>query len=288
MGSREDRILSLAATLKSSGLAKSEVQARMMAEEMIGVEENVQKRYEEEHVKAHEYLKTTKNLGTPRYKESQEQKNESKPKIEPIGTKLNIMPENVSEVQNQPKVETPKNVLLAEESAYQKNVDLEDVHTDINFGKGTLKDLMMSQIKEDRHEIKNIEELAPQTSPVSEDVVVEQDVVKPEVLGAQTTENDLPEENVGHIDQVDESVGTAVESDVMESNAIESDNIESVEENEVQEHALDGKKLQEMMEEDGPLEEHTREIKEKPKDVKPKEEYAENSVDLSQMFNVHK
>ncbi|MEM4272242.1 MAG: hypothetical protein QXH30_01515 [Candidatus Bilamarchaeaceae archaeon] len=47
-------------------------------------------------------------------------------------------------------------------------------------------------------------------------------------------------------------------------------------------------RVAEMMEEDGPLEEHTREIKGKPSVVKPKEEYEENSVDLSEMFNVNK
>jgi hypothetical protein len=36
------------------------------------------------------------------------------------------------------------------------------------------------------------------------------------------------------------------------------------------------------------MEEHTREIKEKPKDVKPKEAYVENTIDLSAMFNVNK
>ena len=51
---------------------------------------------------------------------------------------------------------------------------------------------------------------------------------------------------------------------------------------------LDTQKLVEMMEEDGKLEEHTREIKEKPKDVKPKEAYVENSIDLSNMFDFNK
>ena len=61
MESREQRIATLATTLKSSGIAKSDAQARMMAEDMIGVEEHVQRDYEVEHARAHEYLQTAKN-----------------------------------------------------------------------------------------------------------------------------------------------------------------------------------------------------------------------------------
>src|SRR5664279_1953018 len=66
MESREQRIATLATTLKSSGIAKSDSQAKMMAEDMIGVEEHVQRDYEVEHTRAHEYLRTTKNLGASR------------------------------------------------------------------------------------------------------------------------------------------------------------------------------------------------------------------------------
>ena len=55
-----------------------------------------------------------------------------------------------------------------------------------------------------------------------------------------------------------------------------------------EEERLDTKKLVEIMEEDGKLEEHTRQITEKPKDVKPKEAYPENDIDLGNMFNFAK
>src|SRR3989344_3008507 len=199
MASREDRIVNLATTLKSSGLAKSEVQARMMAEEMIGVEENVQKRYDEEHARAHEYLKTAKNLGDTRIKPSSQQ-----PKIQPLPAKPEPM---------QPVHEESKKVVL------------EEVKTDVNIGQGTLKDLMLNQIQQEKHEVKNIEEL----KPVSE-------------VKYEPSHEEMPAQAP------------------------------------VTEPKLDSEKLAKMMEEDGPLEEHTREIKEKPKDTKPKEEYEENNI----------
>ena len=64
--SREQRIATLANTLKTSGIAKSDSQARMMAEDMIGVEEHVQKHYEVEHARSTEYLNTAKKLGDSR------------------------------------------------------------------------------------------------------------------------------------------------------------------------------------------------------------------------------
>ena len=79
MESREQRIATLAATLRSSGIARSDSQAKMMAEEMVGVEEHVQESYETEHARANEYLQTAKNLGTPRQTVKPELKQEVKP-----------------------------------------------------------------------------------------------------------------------------------------------------------------------------------------------------------------
>lgn len=278
MSSREDRIMNLAATLKASGLAKSEVQARMMAEEMIGVEENVQKKYEEEHVKAHEYLKTAKNLGDNRVKAQPQQ--ESRPKIEPIGTRIQPIP---AQTTAQPRVDiskvdtsSSKNNLLkpVDESVHEKKIELEEVHTDMNFGKGTLKDLMLNQIKTENHEIKTIEQLEEEAVENKDDS---------QEAPAETKENIdvLPEEKVEEV--VDEN---AKEESVPESP--KEDVAEDVKEDSAEQPALDGTKLREMMEEDGPMEEHTREITEKPKDVKPKEDYVENTVDLSNMFNFNK
>lgn len=268
MGSREDRIMSLASTLKSSGLAKSEVQARMMAEEMIGVEENVQKKYDEEHAKAHEYLKTAKNLGTPRAKEQPKQ--ESKPKIEPIGTRIQpIMP---AQTFAQPKIDVPtsKNVIIKplEESAHEKRIELEEVHTDVNFGKGTLKDLMLNQIHAENHEIKTIEQLGEEAK--------NRDEVAP--IPAEEKVSEEQEENSPGSGSVDEK------SDDDTSVGEKSNEEKSADED----TKIDGEKLREMMEEDGPMEEHTREIKSKPENVRPKEDYVENTVDLSDMFNVNK
>lgn len=257
MSSRDDRIANLALTLKTSGLARSEVQARMMAEEMIGVEENVQKRYDEEHTKATEYLKTAKNLGQSRTKEQPvKDKNQDIVSSERIQL-IPVENKNVSEMKT---FEPIKSVVLpADEYMHQKKIELDEVHTDINFGKGTLKDLMMDQIHSDNHEIKNIEELKPSVEP----------------------ENDLPDSNK------DDNKPVKI---MDELNVVEHHNQETVasETPVIEEPSLDKEKLQKMMEEDGPLEEHTREIKEKPKDTKPKEDYVENTVDLSNMFNYNK
>src|SRR3989339_1509 len=141
-----------------------------------------------------------------------------------------------------------------DEEAHEKNVLLEEVQTDVYLGKGTLKDLMMNQIQEDKHEIKNIEELEPQEIQDSTD----------------SSENQVSDE--------DQTINEDQSNNEDKANATD----------EEPKQQIDGDKLRALMEEEGPLEEHTREIKEKPKDVKPKEEYAENSVDLNQMFNVHK
>jgi hypothetical protein len=265
MGSREDRIMNLATTLKASGLAKSEVQARMMAEEMIGVEENVQKSYEEEHTKAHEYLKTAKNLGTPRFREQPKQEQqEQKPRIEPIGTRIQPIQSGSSQ-----------NTLLksVDESVHEKRVNLEPVHTDVDFGKGTLKDMMLNQIKADNHEIKTIEQLEDEVESGSSSPIQG-------AVSEPAKEDPRSEEAMHSTEKKFEDLSESSESPSIDENSQGS--------SEEIAPKLDGDKLREMMEEDGPMEEHTREIKEKPKDVKPKEEYVENTVDLSSMFNVNK
>lgn len=292
MGSREDRIMNLASTLKASGLAKSEAQARIMAEEMIGVEENVQRKYDEEHAKAHEYLKTAKNLGDPRIKSQpqQEQKPKiEKPKIEPIGNRIQPVSNQERSHMMPPKVEVPESRINLSKpldiSAHEKHIELEEVHTDINFGKGTLKDLMLNQIQLDNHEIKTIEQLEEEAE------------TKHEVTSVPKEENVIEQQSVNFPEKesVDE---TSVENSVEENSAVDeyvdkkSDDSsvnESDKENSSDEYAkIDGEKLREMMEEDGPMEEHTREIKEKPKEVKSKEEYIENTIDLGDVFNVNK
>jgi hypothetical protein len=218
MATREERIASLAATLKASGIARFDSQARMMAEDMVGVEDNVTKRFDAEHQRAREFVDTSKHLGNPRVSPPTQPASEPPPKpnvlIQPIKT--------VERHEDKPR---------------------EEIKTD-ELGNKSLKDLMFEQIKQDGHEIKNIEELKPselvETTP--QPVV---DTPKPV-----------------------EPVNTATIAEP--------------------EGKLDSQKLVELMEEDGKLEEHTREIKEKPKNVKPKEEYAENNIDLSSMFNVNK
>lgn len=244
MATRDERIAVLATTLRSSGVAKSESQARMMAEEMIGVEDNVQKRFDEEHAKAQEYLKTAKNLGRPFVRP--EAKKPEPPKQE--------APKPQPDVLIQPlETKAEKVVKTVDEQLYDKKVELQPVHTDTNFGNKSLKDLMFNQIQEDKHEIKNIEEL-------------ENSKTKPDVLLAGEPIDEMPKENV------------------LPRSTEEPINVEDAK----KDIGLDAVKLTSLMEEDGKLEEHTREIKEKPKVVKPKEEYEENNVDLSSMFNVNK
>lgn len=254
MDSREERINKLAVTLKASGLAKSDAQARIMAEEMVGVEENVQKKYEEEHSKIHEYLKTAKHLGSvPSEKRVERTENKFsdtqnlRNQISLSGVKNSDNNEHDKNV-DQESINQKSNIVISsdlkgqyktvDESAHEK-VILEPVHTDIPVPSGkSLRDMMLNQIKEDNHEIKTVEQL----------------------------DEELKNKAFSSPEQVKEPI-----SDTKKSASV-----------------LDGQRLAEMMEEDGPLEEHTREIKGKPSVVKPKEEYEENSVDLSEMFNVNK
>jgi len=230
-------------------VAKSDAQARMMAEEMIGVEENVQKRFDEEHTKAQQFLSTAKNLGTAGTIKQQ-------PKQEPVRQMPPKQDGVLIRPLDRPQVSEPKS--RAEEVAAPKigPAKIEPVYTDTNFGNKNLKDLMFDQIKNDNHEIKNIEELKPDIRSVPD--------IRSDITPDLTP--DIPQEiKTGPGPIVDQAPEIKAESP-----------------------KLDSQKLVELMEEDGKLEEHTREIKEKPKVIKPKEEYAENNIDLSAMFNVHK
>lgn len=343
MSSREDRIMNLAATLKASGLAKSEVQAKMMAEEMIGVEENVQKKYDEEHAKAQEYLKTAKNLGNPRVmaqasdetqKTDQSRAGTVGRRIEPISQKnddKNTILKAAPDQENYPASSAPARETPEPEAAPQpapapkraeKSIDLEEVHTDVNLGKGTLRDLMLNQIKSENHEIKTIEQLekeAEQQKDGAPEISAQDDAStgrSEELEGSQgdgqfapppELEEDASEDFNDPAGQPEYEPSPPSDAQMNnfrgESEDSSDDASDDVSEQEPEEtgqssggkktgekdgSALDGKKLQEMMEEDGPMEEHTREIPSKPENVRPKEDYVENTVNLSDMFNVNK
>lgn len=230
MATRDERIASLAATLKSSGVAKSDAQARMMAEEMIGVEENVQKRFDEEHTRAQEFLKTAKNLGDARI---------SPTRIEPVKTKI-------EPIKTEPKIEPRIERKIVNEE-----------YTDVNYGSKPLSQVMQEH---DTH------------NPAIE--AIKQEMSQRKIVALEDMDQPtLPKQNIQKPAEENLSIQKNAQETAQES---------------VEQPKLDSAKLVEMMEEDGKMEEHTREIKEKPKNVKPKEEYAENTIDLSAMFNVHK
>jgi hypothetical protein len=282
MESRDQRIATLASTLKTSGIAKSESQARMMAEEMIGVEEHVQKNYEEKHAAAHEYLRTTKNLGDPRVvKLPSDQVHESKSFAEESESKK-IAPMDI-------------------QSAISRHLQHESAkpeYTDITFGKRTLNqafsehDTHNAALESIKAEIQN-EEIFPAANEEEKDYV-EKDSV--DETDAVVDERPLPldmaivaPEPVEDEMNVESSAEKEVEEDAGET--IKDEAEEEVREEIIEEEKavkLDTKKLIDMMEEDGKLEEHTRAITEKPSVVKPKEDYEENSIDLSAVFGVHK
>ena len=228
MATREEKIAQLAATLKASGFAKSDSQAKSMAEEMVSVEDSVQKRFDQEHTRADEYLKTAKNLGTQRQTVTPVQTKSSAPVIQPI--------------LNQPSQSPSRSELRPAETRLESKPFMEEIR-------------MRSR----------------ESSPVvnSELERIKNDVSKSFEQTESKTEHkieDIPQVNASEFHEPDSKI----------------------DENEKQNVQLDSKKLVELMEEDGKLEEHTREIKEKPKDVKPKEAYAENNIDLSNMFNFGK
>ncbi len=276
MATREEKIATLAASLRASGLARSDSQAKMMAEDMVGVEDRVQKQFEDEHTKAQEYLKTAKNLRTPT------------PAVKPASTQINASP-----LQSQSGRIQPIPAKTFDESAHEKQVKLEAVKTDVSIGSGSLRDLMLDQINKGGQDLKPLEDLyeerlaaqkkaaqkaAEQSSvnaatPTAEPVVA---VASPEVppVSSVLQDSSTPVPSVAEPEVVTPSLADPTPEP---TSVAEPQNI-----------VLDSEKLTKMMEEDGPLEEHTREIKEKPKNVKPKEEYAENTIDLSNMFNFGK
>ena len=241
MESREQRITNLATTLKSSGIAKSDSQARMMAEEMIGVEEHVQKNYEEEHAKAQEFLNTSKNLG--------------RQVVRPIQQLRQDQSSSVQQAKPAQSQQVPKIQELAEAKKPAPE------YTDTNFGNKPLSEAFKE------HDTHNpaIEAIKMQMS--QEKIIPLEDM---EQKPTANVELNIPKS---------ESIPTREPVQESSEKPVESENAEP---------KLDAQKLVEMMEEDGKLEEHTREIKEKPKDVKPKEAYAENNIDLSNMFNFGK
>jgi hypothetical protein len=271
MASRDERIANLASTLKSSGVEKSDSQARMMAEEMIGVEENVQRRFDEEHKRAQDFLMTAKNLGTAGTIKKSAEKAADKPKLEPLYTEK--------------KPEAKPEYKPVDIEIHEKHVKLDEVPVKHDFGNKSLKDLMMGQIEEDHHDIKNIEELKEEiVLPNDEGVMPIQDFQEPDVSEDKPSE----QKESGVEVQIDENAEPVYGDDIVQEHPIEDqpDMVNSVQQ--ADQPKLDTNKLVEMMEEDGKMEEHTREIKEKPKNVKPKEEYEENNIDLSSMFNVNK
>lgn len=335
MESREQRIATLAATLKTSGIAKSDAQAKMMAEDMVGVEEHVQKDYEEKHAAAHEYLQTAKNLGAPRQK---------------VKTEAVIAPKSGVRLEGSRMIEPlptggPEKTSAGRMTAVP-NSDLPPAHTDIQFSGKTLNqafdhnthnaalEAIKAQISSGPSNIAaddadDIDSVGPEDSQDSHDADTHstQNGVKKEFLMKDVDdileapelpkgfgEKDMPvTADVKEISEMDSEIasdldngaGVAVDEKVRDASihdAVTSDDLEgtpaemidSVEAAETvetvpDEHPkLDAQKLVELMEEDGKLEEHTREIKEKPTNVKPKEAYEENNIDLSSVFNFHK
>jgi hypothetical protein len=309
MESREQRIATLAATLKASGIAKSEAQAKMMAEDMVGVEEHVQKNYEEKHAAAHEYLQTAKNLGNPRQKKVEPVVTTSRPIVRPEGSRMiEPIPTRSSNVKNSdlPPVDSNLNFggktlnqayshdthnaaleaikaqvavapivdpVVISASAFDSDIDLSNDSVDLN--KSAVKEVIMRDVDDmieapeapavpDVASIDNSMDLSMRDSSAQDDSVSMESAEK------------LVDEAAVEI-QTDSNTGSSTNEDV--SAVVE----------EVQESPkLDAQKLVELMEEDGKLEEHTREIKEKPTNVKPKEAYEENNIDLANVFNFNK
>jgi len=276
MESREQRIATLATTLKSSGIAKSDSQARMMAEDMIGVEEHVQRDYEVEHTRAHEYLATTKNLGAPR------------PIIKPE-SKTDVKQESRQESSNKSEPSRFEELYTSGNLTSSKRaLDIE--RSDVTSGKKT-------QTQAPEHDTHNsaLEAIKAQISQASISESVK------ESKESLTHEDFIPVDKllskpVGKIITSDApTIDDSSVAEVLEAPqapkvlVVEKTPVQTpVQEEPVEEPKLDAKRLLDLMEEDGKLEEHTREIKEKPKDVKPKEAYEENNIDLGNMFDFNK
>lgn len=308
MESRDQRIMTLATTLKSSGIAKTDSQARMMAEDMIGVEEHVQKSYEEEHVKAHEYLQTAKNLRVPRpqpvsdvaaTQSPTEQKSTSSRIIEPLArTKLSTS-QSSSSMRNVVSDSAPDVVGTVTSSNFGTGSNRTNESTSHNTHNAALE-AIKSMVQNET--IVPLEDQVPITPSSSTPVEsIESDMVPElsEVNDSTDNKTEVAEESSketveiakdsseNEVEASEESAESAVE---VSEETVNEPVAETTEESSevVKDSKLDAKKLVELMEEDGKLEEHTREIKEPPKDVKPKEDYAENSIDLGSVFNFNK
>jgi len=272
MATHEEKIATLASSLRASGLARSDGQARMMAEDMVGVEDRVQKQFEDEHAKAQEYLKTAKNLRTPT------------PTVKPAATQTNASPSQ-SRSQNEFIQPIPRKTF--DESVHEKPAKLEAVQTDVSIGSGSLRDLMLDQINKGGQDLKPLEDLyeerlaaqkkAAQEAAERSSITTTTPEVSPAVQETPAPTPQVAEPEIVTPSLADHTPGPTPEPTPEPIPVAEPQNV-----------VLDSEKLTKMMEEDGPLEEHTREIKEKPKNVKPKEEYAENTIDLSNMFNFGK
>jgi hypothetical protein len=233
-----------------------------MAEDMVGVEEHVQRSYEEEHIRANEYLRTAKNLGAPR---QASQSNQST-KIEPLPISQKESRESSEYMQPM----SNKNIPSAE-------------YTDVNFGAKTLNqanaeaqdhDTHNSAIEAMKEQLRNtriipLEDMEQPKQPVNAQSLL--DTVSEDDASLDSSNNLEAPQKESSTDKAESSPEEAVVDDAV-----------------VEDEKLDTQKLVEMMEEDGKLEEHTRQITEKPKDVKPKEAYPENDIDLGNMFDFNK
>jgi hypothetical protein len=386
MDSREQRIATLAATLKSSGVAKSESQAKMMAEEMIGVEDKVQKNYEERHAAAHEHIQTSKHLGNARITQAPVSKVDVK-KPNPVGTfhsepvvptrqtsssssrgSMNSDYPNVQGISlsgssgsksssNTTDAHNTHNSLIESIKAQvsqqeipslydqymEKTKDTAKPHIQsgssndyvdylhakpiiddqrINpIGSNAKKNLAMEQHDLDSDKYLDLDN--SNSNNLASQEFVEHKVLREESVPGKLVQelklevyhDDLPEANnneginnedinlkenissnnsvaVNSSSQVSDSEIVAPEAPKLEApqtSDLQTPEVSSSRNQEatgqqVIKPVLDAQKLVELMEEDGKLEEHTREIKTKPENVKPRESYVENTIDLSDMF----
>ncbi|HYD02836.1 MAG TPA: hypothetical protein VEC16_00905 [Alphaproteobacteria bacterium] len=328
MDSRDQRIATLAATLKSSGIAKSEAQAKMMAEDMVGVEDKVQKNYEERHAAAHEHLSTSKHLGNAKVISQPAQAPvQENPKVLPIKNVPSSAP-IVQNVQPSEKTIDARGVRASNDSAQinitSGRVDSHDSHNTHNSLIEMIKaevsqqkivplyDQYMESIGEPvapKQEQAQAEEKSVQFDPVEEPKVIEQvkievydveehaqpgeiEVQKVEEVQVTLEEQKIPDHIVDHlaeskieIVEIEEPVSETVAETKEEPVAKLVEEIETVSQNsEPEAPKLDGQKLAELMAEDGPMEEHTRQLPPKPEVVRPKESFEENGIDLGSVF----
>ncbi len=285
MESRDQRIMTLATTLKSSGIAKTDSQARMMAEEMIGVEEHVQKSYEDEHEKAHEYLQTAKNLRVPRPASASEleaaqsfneQKNSAK--IEPIVTSSSNRPVRNTVNYDSDTIVTSSPINSGNRNSSSSQSSGHDTHNSaLEAIKSQIQKEYVTPMEVPRVSVAPVavveDSITPPVEPVVDDVKTTLEVPK-DLSVTDTALKSTP--------SVDSAVSKESKLESSESK------FENASEVVIDSSKLDAKKLVELMEEDGKLEDHTREIKEPVKNAKPKEEYAENSIDLASVFSFNK